>query len=224
MDEGAMTWQQEMMGSGDARARHAARNASPSAPQLQQLNIAAASFVPSDSSGGADGPSAAALPGATTGKGKRASKPPRVLRTTTAAKPGKAKGRAAAGSGSATEMEAEGAAAGSKSGPEPKASVASVANEELYEACVICAEPLTSAALGACGHLEVCALCSLRSRVLYDDCQCPLCKAELPQVVLAALRSDKTVFGVSLSTAGKYINVFARLGTGELHCTLHLRT
>jgi hypothetical protein len=67
---------------------------------------------------------------------------------------------------------------------------------ELYEACVICAEPLTSAALGACGHLDVCAVCSLRSRVLYDDCQCPLCKAELPQVVLAALRPDKSVLGV----------------------------
>jgi hypothetical protein len=197
-----MTWQQEMMGAGDARHGPAGRNASPPAPQLQQLNIAAASFIPSDSSGGAHGLSTAALTRATTGKGKRASKPPRVVRPTmpppVANKPGKAKARAVAGSGPATETEAEGAAAASKREPEPKANMARVANEALYEACVICAEPLTSAALGACGHLEVCALCSLRSRVLYNDCQCPLCKAELPQVVLAALRPDKTVFGVSL--------------------------
>ena len=45
-------------------------------------------------------------------------------------------------------------------------------------ACIICCEPLLAVAVGACGHTEVCAACSLRSRTLYRDLKCPLCKTE----------------------------------------------
>lgn len=39
-------------------------------------------------------------------------------------------------------------------------------------------------AVGSCNHKEVCARCALRMRLNYEDIACPLCKAELPEVLL----------------------------------------
>ena len=37
-------------------------------------------------------------------------------------------------------------------------------------------------AIGKCNHKSVCARCSLRLIMLYQDTKCPLCKADLEQV------------------------------------------
>jgi hypothetical protein len=41
-------------------------------------------------------------------------------------------------------------------------------------------------AVGRCNHKEVCASCSLRMRLLYEDKTCPLCKLELQQVACSS--------------------------------------
>lgn len=41
-------------------------------------------------------------------------------------------------------------------------------------------------AVGCCNHKEVCARCALRMRLNYQDTACPLCKAELEEVLPTA--------------------------------------
>ena len=42
--------------------------------------------------------------------------------------------------------------------------------------CAVCAEPLAWAAVGPCGHREVCHKCSARLRLVCADNRCALCK------------------------------------------------
>ncbi|KAL0033761.1 hypothetical protein WJX77_004297 [Trebouxia sp. C0004] len=51
--------------------------------------------------------------------------------------------------------------------------------------CVICCEPMQVVSIGKCNHKAVCERCSLRLIMLYQDTRCPLCKADLEQVVMA---------------------------------------
>ena len=50
------------------------------------------------------------------------------------------------------------------------------------ECCVICAEPLQFISVGACGHTDVCSLCSARLRGVMNDLQCCICKQQLNEV------------------------------------------
>jgi len=49
--------------------------------------------------------------------------------------------------------------------------------------CIICCETVGVFSVGACNHRDVCAGCSVRLRMLYKDSTCPLCKADVPDVV-----------------------------------------
>lgn len=52
----------------------------------------------------------------------------------------------------------------------------SLSNEGKIEAsCIICCDPLIWYAVGKCNHRGMCALCSIRRRVLYNDQKCPIC-------------------------------------------------
>lgn len=55
--------------------------------------------------------------------------------------------------------------------------------------CIVCCNPLKIVAFMSCGHSQVCAECCLRSRMLFKDRKCPLCKADRPEVLLAAVDS-----------------------------------
>lgn len=44
--------------------------------------------------------------------------------------------------------------------------------------------------MGACNHREVCGTCTLRMRLCYGRKDCPLCKAELQEVVIALWRQE----------------------------------
>ncbi|MEW5316918.1 MAG: hypothetical protein WDW38_008257 [Sanguina aurantia] len=50
--------------------------------------------------------------------------------------------------------------------------------------CLICCEPSHAIAIGKCGHTDVCAMCTLRLRLLYADNRCSLCKGQNDEVVI----------------------------------------
>eukprot|EP00743_Colponemidia_sp_Colp-15_P007002 GILK01007557.1.p1 GENE.GILK01007557.1~~GILK01007557.1.p1 ORF type:complete len:831 (+),score=152.24 GILK01007557.1:47-2539(+) len=52
--------------------------------------------------------------------------------------------------------------------------------------CVICCDVPVFSSIGECNHSEVCWLCCLRIRYLMNDTRCPVCKADLPKVVLTS--------------------------------------
>lgn len=60
------------------------------------------------------------------------------------------------------------------------------------DCCVVCATPLEWVAVGACGHRETCASCSLRLRLVLDDASCVLCKQELPHVLVTRAAGQYT--------------------------------
>lgn len=48
--------------------------------------------------------------------------------------------------------------------------------------CVICKEIRDFYSYGVCEHRGVCSICSLRSRLLYQDKKCPICTTKLENV------------------------------------------
>ncbi|KAK3256940.1 hypothetical protein CYMTET_33954, partial [Cymbomonas tetramitiformis] len=84
------------------------------------------------------------------------------------------------------------------SGPPNPAEAAPVSDDAH---CIVCCNPLTIAAFMSCGHSQVCAECCLRSRMLFKDRKCPLCKADQPEVLLAAVDSAGRPAGYAGSAA-----------------------
>ena len=59
--------------------------------------------------------------------------------------------------------------------------------------CIICCEPIEFFAVGACNHVDVCAICTYKLRVLEDKgIECVICKNENKIVVVD--ESDETDF------------------------------
>lgn len=56
--------------------------------------------------------------------------------------------------------------------------------------CLLCCGPMTLTSFGSCNHKAACGRCCLRMRMCYDSTDCPLCKAELKEVVIAPWRPD----------------------------------
>ena len=52
------------------------------------------------------------------------------------------------------------------------------------EHCILCFNQLRFFALGQCDHKNVCHTCSLRLRIILEDEQCPICKAELDEILI----------------------------------------
>ena len=48
----------------------------------------------------------------------------------------------------------------------------------------MCFNELRFFALGACDHKNVCHTCALRMRLILEDENCPICKAELDEIVI----------------------------------------
>lgn len=57
--------------------------------------------------------------------------------------------------------------------------------------CWVCCKPLTYFALGACGHNDMCVVCALRLRYLMQNTLCPICKVELPTLVITSSYSRR---------------------------------
>jgi hypothetical protein len=56
-------------------------------------------------------------------------------------------------------------------------------NDDSLPQCIICCVGIRVFSVGSCNHRDVCAVCSVRLRMLYKDNSCPLCKADMPDVV-----------------------------------------
>ena len=53
------------------------------------------------------------------------------------------------------------------------------------EHCILCLNEIKFFALGECDHKNVCNTCSLRMRLILEDEQCPICKADLDEIVIS---------------------------------------
>eukprot|EP00747_Dinoflagellata_sp_TGD_P058331 gnl/TRDRNA2_/TRDRNA2_151074_c0_seq1.p1 gnl/TRDRNA2_/TRDRNA2_151074_c0~~gnl/TRDRNA2_/TRDRNA2_151074_c0_seq1.p1 ORF type:complete len:916 (-),score=163.06 gnl/TRDRNA2_/TRDRNA2_151074_c0_seq1:241-2988(-) len=61
----------------------------------------------------------------------------------------------------------------------------------VLEQCLICCEERPQyAAVGRCGHADVCWICAVKLRSILKDNSCPVCKEDLPEVVLAQDAED----------------------------------
>lgn len=52
------------------------------------------------------------------------------------------------------------------------------------ENCILCFSSLQYFALGKCNHKNVCHTCILRLRIIMKDNQCPICKADLAEILI----------------------------------------
>lgn len=51
-----------------------------------------------------------------------------------------------------------------------------IRKEEGNEECFICYQPIQFCALGQCNHRGVCSYCAVRSRKLFKENKCSICK------------------------------------------------
>lgn len=51
--------------------------------------------------------------------------------------------------------------------------------------CLLCDNKLTVFAMGPCGHKNVCVTCMLRLRYILEDEECPVCRADLDEIVIS---------------------------------------
>ena len=56
--------------------------------------------------------------------------------------------------------------------------------------CILCFNEIKFFALGPCDHKSVCNTCALRLRLILEDEQCPICKADLDEIVIT---NDKSL-------------------------------
>ncbi|OQR94873.1 hypothetical protein THRCLA_08073 [Thraustotheca clavata] len=77
-----------------------------------------------------------------------------------------------------------------------------VEDNEEEECCLVCAEPFTFHAIGECNHAGICSLCSMRMRVLMKDMNCPICKQNMPRVIVTNKVEPYASFGIWGETGG----------------------
>lgn len=58
--------------------------------------------------------------------------------------------------------------------------------------CLVCTDPLKLAAVGKCGHKNVCAKCILRLRLVLRTSECPECKEENDEVLVTTAAGSLT--------------------------------
>eukprot|EP01025_Chloroclados_australasicus_P042255 TRINITY_DN44972_c0_g1_i1.p1 TRINITY_DN44972_c0_g1~~TRINITY_DN44972_c0_g1_i1.p1 ORF type:complete len:671 (-),score=46.10 TRINITY_DN44972_c0_g1_i1:840-2852(-) len=56
--------------------------------------------------------------------------------------------------------------------------------------CIVCCEELYEIAVGQCNHTLLCAMCAVRMRIFYRYIQCPLCKADNPDLICTQWKSS----------------------------------
>lgn len=67
---------------------------------------------------------------------------------------------------------------------------APAAAEEEAPHCLLCCNTMSLVSFGACGHKAACGPCCLRMRMCYGRTDCPLCKTDLPEVIISPYRKD----------------------------------
>ena len=85
-------------------------------------------------------------------------------------------------------------------------------DEEEASHCLLCCNSMQLVSFGACGHQAACGPCCLRMRMCYGRIDCPLCKTDLPEVVISPYRRDIPEFSFFLN----HPEAAARSRPGEL--------
>lgn len=67
--------------------------------------------------------------------------------------------------------------------------------------CILCCDPMSVVSFGACNHMTACAKCCLRLRICYSNLECPMCKKEMKEIVLAPWRGEE-----SMPSFSRYMN------------------
>ena len=82
--------------------------------------------------------------------------------------------------------------------------------------CLLCADPMKIISFGSCNHRVACAKCCLRLRMCYNKLDCPLCKMELKEVVIAPFRTTLPDFSYYTSSGSSIVarSRPAQLGPG----------
>ncbi|KAI8111744.1 hypothetical protein M9435_004243 [Picochlorum sp. BPE23] len=66
--------------------------------------------------------------------------------------------------------------------------------DESMPICILCCEPMEVMSFGECNHWASCYKCCLRLRMCYDNTECPMCKKELRDIVIAPWRKSMPKF------------------------------
>lgn len=82
--------------------------------------------------------------------------------------------------------------------------------------CILCCDPMSVISFGACEHRSSCEKCCLRLRMCYSNLDCPICKKELKEIVLAPWRGGKPIppFSAYQSDTSLSSHVTSQLGPG----------
>jgi hypothetical protein len=90
-------------------------------------------------------------------------------------------------------------------------------NEEQHQedhTCLLCCEPMNVVSFGECNHRASCEKCCLRLRMCYNNMDCPMCKQELREIVLAPCRANIPPFNAYKKDASLSSRITKQLGPG----------
>ena len=80
--------------------------------------------------------------------------------------------------------------------------------------CLLCCEPMNVVSFGECNHRSSCEKCCLRLRMCYNNMDCPMCKRELQEIVLAPCRANIPSFSVYKKDTSLSSRITKQLGPG----------
>jgi hypothetical protein len=83
--------------------------------------------------------------------------------------------------------------------------------------CILCCEPMHVVAFGECGHKASCEKCLLRLRMCYKNYDCPMCKHEMREIVLAPWRDPMPQFSDYKSKMVESSRIVKQLGDGIVY-------
>lgn len=104
-----------------------------------------------------------------------------------------------------------------------KTSGATALDEEIKEndtherpSCILCCDPMSVVSFGSCDHRTACEKCCLRLRICYSNLDCPMCKKELKEIVLAPWREEEPIppFSVYKVNSSLSSRIVSQLGPG----------
>ncbi|CEG39098.1 hypothetical protein PPTG_18645 [Plasmopara halstedii] len=79
---------------------------------------------------------------------------------------------------------------------------ASTREDDTFDICILCADPIIYYAVGECNHHGICSKCSMRMRIIMDDRNCPMCKQPLERVVVSRISRPYESFELWGDAAG----------------------
>ena len=77
-----------------------------------------------------------------------------------------------------------------------------IANTEKLPTCIVCAGSMRFAAMGSCGHMDVCSGCVQKLRILHDDERCCVCMQKNEFVFVVKVSASRNGGGAAVRVDG----------------------